>query len=195
MAPRALSTNYPAVKGRIPTGSLEIEQAILDYSHRPPAGPLRVAQRTGSAKASTSVRAVCVAMWQRPSTCSASMTACCASKTHREQTGLSSMTSEIRLLGASTRVSRTPNWGSLHPGTGGGRHLLRRRTQGVEQVYLQTGTGLLQPPRLGTALHQQAAGDLGPCAQRNGLPFFREAHEGAGLYHPCRTTGASSAGA
>ena len=37
-------------------------------------------------------------------------------------------------------------------------------------------TGLLQPPRLGTALHQQAAGDLGSCAQRNGPPFF-EAHE------------------
>ena len=37
--------------------------------------------------------------------------------------------------------------------------------KGVGMMYLQTVAGLLQPPRLGTALHQQAADDLGPCAQ------------------------------
>ena len=54
--------------------------------------------------------------------------------------------------------------------------------KGVWQGVSANRVGLLQPPRLGTALHQ-AAGDLDPCTQLNDAAIFRIPRD-AGLYHP-----------
>ncbi len=66
--------------------------------------------------------------------------------------------------------------GSLHRRTGGSRYLLRRRAQGGWQGVSTNRAGMLQSPRLGTALHQQVAGHLGPVLNEAVLPLF-EAHE------------------
>ena len=70
------------------------------------------------------------------------------------------------------RRHRYGNYGEYRRTPGGGWH-------GVSA----NRAGLLQPPRLGkTVAVQQAAGDLGPCAQSNGSALLRGSR-GTGLYH------------
>ncbi len=164
-----LLDKLPGCKGAHPNRvAPEIEQAILDSAlTRPTHGPLRVAQELALQGINVSAGGV-RGVWQRHDLLSKHDRLLRLEKTHREQV-IELNDEQIRLLERFSPEFRERQI-EVHytGGTGSGRHLLRRRAQGGRQGVSANRAGLLQSPRLGTALHQQASGDLGSCAQRNG---------------------------
>ena len=166
MAPRACSTNSPGCKGAHPNRvAPEIEQAILDYSlTRPTHGPLRVAQELALQGINVSAGGV-RGVWQRHDLLSKHDRLLRLEKTHREQT-IELNDEQIRLLERFSPEFRERQIEVHYTG-----ELVAVDTFFVGALKEGVSTnraGLLQPPRLGTALHQQAANHLCPCAQRNG---------------------------
>ena len=112
-----------------------------------------------------SVRVVCVACGN-VTTCSPNTTACCASRKPTGEQTIELNDEQIRLLERFSPEFRERQIEVHYTG-----ELVAVDTFFVGALRGGQGvsanrTGLLQPPRLGTALHQQAAGDSsGSCAQ------------------------------
>ena len=181
MAPRACLDKLPGCKGRIPTGSLPRLNWLSSIAlTRPTHGPLRVAQEL--ALQGINVIAGCV-RGVATSTCSPNTTACCALRKLTGSRPLSSRRADPPAR-PSARVSRTPNWGSLHRGAGGGRHLLRRRTsrggQGASSETVLDATAATP----GDGSSTPASCRWPPVHVLNETYCVLRSPWGAGLYHP-----------
>lgn len=128
------------------------------------ANPNRVAQKLALQGVNVSAGGV-RGVWQRHDLLSKHDHLLRLEKTHREQT-IELNDEQIRLL---ERFS--PEFRERQIEVHYTRELVAADTfflgalKGGGQGVSANRAGLLQPPRLGTALHQQATGDLGPCAQ------------------------------
>ena len=103
------------------------------------------------------------------------MTACCASRNPQEQT-VELNDEQISLLEASAPSFANAKLRFTTPGTGGGRHLLRRRTQGVGKVYLQTVLDCYSRHAWGRLYTSKLPVTSVHVLNETVLPFF-EAHE------------------